>query len=124
MNKKTLVDLGETLNGEMGIVQFYRLFDISRSTYYRWRGTPIVGELTELETVVQRICIANHFRYGYRKITALMNRERRVSKNTIQRIMQKNNWQCRVKLRRRKERGNLITCMIIYSRKILYLTNH
>ncbi|WP_396436507.1 IS3 family transposase [Listeria monocytogenes] len=108
----------------MGIVQFYRLFDISRSTYYRWRGTPIVGELTELETVVQRICIANHFRYGYRKITALMNRERRVSKNTIQRIMQKNNWQCRVKLRRRKERGNLITCMIIYSRKILYLTNH
>lgn len=50
MNKKTLVDLGETLNGEMSIVQFCRLFDISRSTYYRWRGTPNVGELTELET--------------------------------------------------------------------------
>ncbi|EAE8348043.1 IS3 family transposase, partial [Listeria monocytogenes] len=88
MNKKTLVDLGETLNGEMSIVQFCRLFGISRSSYYRWRGTPNIGELTELEMVVQRICIANHFRYGYRKITALMNRERRVCKNTIQRIMQ------------------------------------
>lgn len=53
MNKKTLVDLGETLNGEMSIVQFCRLFGISRSSYYRWRRTPNIGELTELETVVQ-----------------------------------------------------------------------
>ncbi|MBF2461989.1 IS3 family transposase [Listeria welshimeri] len=105
VNKKTLVDLGETLNGEMSIVQFCRLFGISRSSYYRWRRTPNIGELTELETVVQQICIANHFRYGYRKITALMNRERRVSKNTIQRIMQKNNWQCRVKIKKKKRTG-------------------
>lgn len=59
-----LVDLGESLNGEMSILQFCRLFDISRSTYYRWRGTSNVGGFTELETVIQRICIANHFRYG------------------------------------------------------------
>lgn len=105
MNKKTLVDLGETLNGEMSIVQFCQLFGISRSSYYRWRGTPNIGELTKLETVVQQIYIANHFRYGYRKITALMNRERQVCKNTIQRIMQKNNWQCRVKIKNKKRTG-------------------
>lgn len=34
-----------------------------------------------------------------------MNRERRVSKNTIQRIMQKNNWQCRVKIKKKKRMG-------------------
>lgn len=34
-----------------------------------------------------------------------MNRERRVSKNTIQRIMQKNNWQCRVKIKKKKRTG-------------------
>ncbi|EAE8345618.1 transposase, partial [Listeria monocytogenes] len=68
-------------------------------TWWRWYRN---GEEHRL---VQRICIANHFRYGYRKITALMNRERRVSKNTIQRIMQKNNWQCRVKIKKKKRTG-------------------
>jgi len=51
------------------------------------------------------LCAENKFRYGYRKITALLNRSVKISKNTVQRIMQKYGWNCRVKMKRKKKMG-------------------
>ncbi|WP_429668947.1 transposase [Bacillus gobiensis] len=40
-------------------------------------------------------CRENNFRYGYRKITALLNQEVHVNQKVVQRVMQKYGWQCR-----------------------------
>ncbi|EXJ17388.1 hypothetical protein Y693_28565 (plasmid) [Bacillus anthracis str. 95014] len=47
--------------------------------------------------------MTNHFRYGHRKVTALLKRKYNYHPNrkTVQKIMQKKNLQCRVKRKRR-----------------------
>lgn len=64
-----------------------------------------LGKLTPLEETVRRLCFQHKFRYGYRKITALINQEYKVSKNTVQKIMQKYHWNCRVKMKKRSKVG-------------------
>lgn len=50
-------------------------------------------------------CIINKYRYGYRKITAILRNDQRINHKALQRIMQKYNWQCRVKVKKRKQTG-------------------
>ncbi|MEC3750882.1 IS3 family transposase, partial [Bacillus safensis] len=47
------------------------------------------------------------YRYGYRKITAILKVKMRINHKTVQRIMQKNQWQCRVKMKKRKKNGQI-----------------
>ncbi|WP_141523134.1 MULTISPECIES: DDE-type integrase/transposase/recombinase [Bacillus] len=49
------------------------------------------------------ICMTNHFRYGHRKVTALLKRKYNyhLNRKTVQKIMQKKSLQCRVKRKRR-----------------------
>lgn len=42
---------------------------------------------------------------GYRKITTLFCKESLVNHKVVQRVMQKNEWQCRVKMKKRKKTG-------------------
>ncbi|WP_373365410.1 IS3 family transposase [Lysinibacillus sphaericus] len=44
---------------------------------------------------------AHKFRYGYRKITALLRQEMRVNHKVVH-IMPKYGWQCHVKMKKRK----------------------
>lgn len=48
------------------------------------------------------MCKYHKYRYGYRKITKLLNG---VSEKTVQRVIQKYGWQCRVKVKKRKRTG-------------------
>lgn len=78
-----------------------KLFDIPKATYYRWlKKQESTVKLTANEELVIRLCKENKFRYGYRKITALIKRERNINKNTVQKIMQRYDCQCRVKIKR------------------------
>lgn len=93
------------------LVDFYRdtiplrlileALDVSSSTYYRWRksGAPS-SSLTKNEEAVIALCKETKLLYGYRKITALLRREMKISHNTVQKIMQRHNLNCRVKVKR------------------------
>lgn len=105
MEPKLVVELAKQLKGKITITALCQLFNISRSTYYRWVQRPCLGELTELEAAIQRVCVENKFRYGYRKVAALITPSRKVSKNTVQRIMQKYHWNCRVKPKKHRKVG-------------------
>lgn len=105
MEPKIFIELVSRMKGEMTVTELCSLFNIPRSTYYRWLNNKTLGTLTSLELDIQKLCIENGYRYGYRKITATLNRKRNVSKNTVQRIMQKYNWNCKVKVKKRKKIG-------------------
>jgi len=79
---------------------------IPRSTYYRWKKNDEKGNRDQM--IIQKIgelCRNTKFHYGYRKITALLRKELIVNHKAVQRIMQKYGWQCRVKIKKRKQTG-------------------
>ena len=80
MEPEVFVELVKRMKGKLPITALCQLFGISRATYYRWTHRKDLGKLTPLEEAV---------RYGYRKITALINQEYKVNKNTVQKIMRK-----------------------------------
>ncbi|AXG39742.1 IS3 family transposase [Enterococcus gallinarum] len=99
------VELVKSMKGKLTTTALCQLFEVSRATYYRWTHRKDLGKLTALEEAVRRLCFLHKFRYGYRKIAALINQEYKVNKNTIQRIMQKYHWNCRVKIKKRNKVG-------------------
>src|SRR5690625_5483165 len=79
---------------------------VARSTYYRW-CTAGITLLTVHEKAIIKLCQSTKYRNGHRKIKALLNQENKINlnRNTIQRIMQKHNLQCRVKPKRKLKRS-------------------
>ncbi len=79
---------------------------VSRATYYRWKANRnTYHEKREFESQIGALCKAHKFRYGYRKITAVLNQEKCINRKAVQRIMQENGWQCRVKEKKRTNTG-------------------
>jgi len=79
---------------------------ISRTSYYRWKKNLTQNHSKrQLEKQVGTLCRKHKYRYGYRKITAILKMGMRINHKTVQRIMQKNQWQCRVKMKKRKKNG-------------------
>lgn len=67
--------------------------------------------LTETEQAIIAICQATKYRYGHRKVRALLKKEYQIihHRNTVQAIMQKHGLQCRVKPKRKwKAQGETI----------------
>jgi transposase InsO family protein len=54
---------------------------------------------------VRELCLTHKFRYGYRKITALLRKEQNINHKRVQRIMQEERLQCRVRVKKRKQTG-------------------
>ncbi|WP_411842499.1 IS3 family transposase [Salinicoccus sp. HZC-1] len=84
---------------------------VPRSTYYRWLAEGVVRLLTEVEEAIVALCKKTKYRFGHRKIKTLLKKEYRFDRhrNTIQRIMQKHNLQCRIKPKRKwKSQGESI----------------
>ena len=78
---------------------------VPRATYYRWK-TALEGKYEDhLVEEIQELCRQYKFRYGYRKITALLRKEQRINHKRVQRIMQCEGLQCRVKVKKRKATG-------------------
>ncbi|MGF6947693.1 putative transposase [Neobacillus sp. B4I6] len=81
-----------------------------RATYYRWAkaGKDV---LTKEEEIIITICQETKYRYGHRKIKAMLYRDYKIklNRNTVQRIMQKHYLQCRVKPKRKwKSQGESV----------------
>ncbi len=73
------------------------LLSISRATYYRWLKHKERPSKEESVILIRELCVQHKFRLGYRKITALVNRVRKVNHKVVQKIMKVYGLQCRVK---------------------------
>lgn len=85
--------------------------EVPRATYYRWRSEGIRSSLTEVEKKIIEICKNTKYRYGHRKVKAILKKEYNIkrNRNTVQAIMQKFHLQCRVKPKRKwKSEGETI----------------
>lgn len=97
------VDLVERLKGFMSIQSICVHMGVARATYYRWRkNTGNTSKKAERDQAIGEACATQKYRYGYRKIAALFSG---ISEKTIQKVMQKYNWSCRVKVKKRKRTG-------------------
>lgn len=96
-----VVALVEKLKDKYCVTLLCHCLDIPRSTFYRWRkwGQKVK---TELEKQIIEICKRYKFLIGHRTVRAWLLRDykTKVNRNTVQRIMQKYNLQCRVKPKR------------------------
>lgn len=100
------VELVERFKGVLSVQRICAYLSIPRSTYYYWKNTiEEKNSKVELEKKISQLCRANKYRYGYRKITALLRREQLINHKAVQRIMQKYGWQCRVRVKKRKRNG-------------------
>lgn len=83
---------------------------VARSTYYRWTKER-VKSLSEAELAITTLCQETKYRYGHRKITKLLKKQYKINlhRNTVQRMMQRLNLQCRVKPKRKwKSQGETV----------------
>ncbi|MBD7946423.1 IS3 family transposase [Psychrobacillus sp. Sa2BUA9] len=98
-----VIQLVEDLKDGMPVGEICRHLGVGRSSYYRWRkkeDQPTQKEIRDQQ--IGDMCKQHKFRYGYRKISALYPG---VCEKTVQRIMQKYGWQCKVKVKKRKKTG-------------------
>ena len=106
MVKQVVVQLVEDWKDRISIQTLCKILDISRATYYRWKKESLrIQSRHQIESAIRELCMVNKFRYGYRKITAILRKEQLINHKVVQRIMQKYGWQCRVKVKKRKQTG-------------------
>ncbi|WP_095532788.1 IS3 family transposase [Bacillus halotolerans] len=106
VDSQTSVELVEGLHSAMTVQNICVHLGISRASYYRWKKNLTKDHpKCDLEKQIGMLCREHKYRYGYRKITAILKKEMRINHKTVQRIMQKNQWQCRVKVKKRKRNG-------------------
>ncbi|QNH41517.1 IS3 family transposase [Bacillus sp. PAMC26543] len=106
VDSETSVELVEGLHSTMTVQNICVHLGISRASYYRWKKNLTKDQSKcHLEKQIGTLCREHKYRYGYRKITAILKKEMRINHKTVQRIMQKNQWQCRVKVKKRKKNG-------------------
>lgn len=82
------------------------MLGISRASYYRWKKKSLETQNRyQMEKAIRQLYVKHKFRYGYRKITAILRKEQVTHHKVVQRIMQNYRWQCRVKRKKRKQTG-------------------
>lgn len=100
---QAFVNLVEELKDKVSIKNICLHLGVARSTYYRWKkekGKTSVKD--KRDQAIGKVCQAHKFRYGYRKVASLFPG---ISEKTVQKVMQKYGWGCRVKVKRRKRTG-------------------
>lgn len=108
MVPEIVVNVVDELKDKIPVYQICQYLNIPRSTYYRWRQQGKSEKAKKKKWIEQQIgeqCRTHKFRYGYRKITALLNRTMKINHKFVQRVMQKYGWQCSVKQKKRKLTG-------------------
>lgn len=84
---------------------------VPRSSYYRWMAEDHLPVLSVEEEAIIELCKKTNYRNGHRKIKALLKKEYQIklNRNTVQKIMQRHNLQCRVKPKRKwKSQGETV----------------
>ncbi|MCM3781412.1 IS3 family transposase [Neobacillus mesonae] len=105
LSPKIVVEWVESIRGDVSVTQACAWIGISRSTYYRWKVTFGHEKKDSVVEKIHELCVQHKFRYGYRKITALLRAEHKVNHKRVQRMMQQEQLQCRVKVKKRKPTG-------------------
>ncbi|PTE74884.1 IS3 family transposase [Staphylococcus equorum] len=103
---KVIIQVVNALKSRYPVKVILDVFKIPKSTYYRWKCKNY--ELDSIEEKVKYICHKHNYTYGYRKVTAELNKfsEIIVNHKKVQRIMQENGLNCRVKPKKSKKPGN------------------
>lgn len=84
---------------------------VPRSSFYRWMAEDLLPVLSVEEEAIIELCKKTKYRNGHRKIKALLKKvyQIKLNRNTVQKIMQKHNIQCRVKPKRKwKSQGESV----------------
>lgn len=105
MSSKIVVELVESIRGTVSVVQACAWLGIPRATYYRWKAEGGTVQTDNLVEKVRELCARHKYRYGYRKITGLLRMEVTINHKRVQRIMQQEKLQCRVRVKKRKPTG-------------------
>jgi len=104
VGRNRFVELVKSFKGKVSTTWLCHYFDIPRSTYYRWIKRPQMIDKRVIR--IKQLCKENKYSYGYRKITFLLRKEIKVNQKAVQRIMQMNNWNCRVKVKKASRPGS------------------
>lgn len=100
---QAFVHLVEELKDKVSIKNICLHLGVARSTYYRWKKEKgKTSAKDKRDQAIGKVCQAHKFRYGYRKVASLFPG---ISEKTVQKVMQKYGWGCRVKVKRRKRTG-------------------
>ena len=105
MSPETVIPWMESIQSLTTVQQACAWIGLPRSTYYRWKKQGLRTTPDTLVSRIEEVCQKHRFRYGYRKITAQLRRQETVNHKRVQRIMQQQGWQCRVKVKKRKHPG-------------------
>jgi transposase InsO family protein len=102
MVPEVVIELVKGLKEKYPIKLICECLGVPRSSYYRWlkKGTK---KRSNLEIKIKEVCTKHKFQIGHRTVKAWLLRDFniKVNRNTVQKIMQKYNWQCRVKPKRK-----------------------
>lgn len=105
MSPEVVIPWMESIKTIVTVQQACDWIGLPRSTYYRWKNRDFSAKSDKLASPIRELCQKHRFRYGYRKITSQLRRQETVNHKCVQRIMQQNGWQCRVKVKKRKQTG-------------------
>lgn len=106
MEPEIVLELVDFYKGKLTQKTVLQALNLSRTTFNRWkRELPKEKENIELVDLIKQICKKHKYRYGYRKISHLVNKQYPVNKNTVQRIMRKYGLNCKVRPKRRRSTG-------------------
>ncbi len=106
MVPEVVVELVKELKLRYNVSLILEVLNIPKSTYYRWKNKDF--RMVESEHEIIQLCKKHRFTYGYRKITALINRKfnQTINHKKVQRIMQKHNLNCKVRMKKSKKPGS------------------
>ncbi|ULG73052.1 IS3 family transposase [Macrococcus brunensis] len=106
LGPEIVVSLVESLKNEHPLSLILSTLEVARSTYYRWKKQSDRAK-DEITIKIGELCKKYNYTYGYRKICYLLNKQtkQRVNHKRVQRIMQKNKWNCRVRVKKKTRIG-------------------
>ncbi|MDH8846850.1 IS3 family transposase [Staphylococcus epidermidis] len=95
-----VIDLVDQLKVKYSIKLILEVLNIPKSTYYRWKNKTHKDDAVTQKVI--ELCKANHYTYGYRKITTLINQcyTSPINHKRVQRMMQKHHLNCRVRTKK------------------------
>ncbi|PID16240.1 MULTISPECIES: IS3 family transposase [Sporosarcina] len=111
IEKEIVLQIVEKLKKKYTITAILSALGVPRATYYRWRLEETDKSLSVEEEAIIELCKRTKYRNGHRKIKAFLKQEYNIelNRNTVQRLMQKHNLQCRIKPKRKwKSQGESI----------------
>ncbi len=103
MVPEIFVEVVEAFKDRFTTKEICECFEIPRSTYYRWKRR-VNQQIPDFHQLIINTCKQLSHRVGHRKVREILWKDYQIKKNrkTVQKVMQKYEIQCRVKVKRQK----------------------